>query len=248
MAGAALLAPGVELGEQRRVDRVERRPTGDRHQRLESDRFAARLDAALVVALARPAKAGLHEIMRGQRREAIREGPLAADQDPTDGRAQIVIGQPRRDAQMREGPDMAVEKADLVLARVDPAKVAAGIHQAQQKQPRFAPHAGEVDQDLEEIHFRQLAGPIRQRNHDLAPLALPLGHRVFDQRHADPMAFFHQQLVQPRRGQPLLAARPVLRAGQQRLNPRPHLRPRPAARAVPPPGGSGPPGPGTCVP
>jgi hypothetical protein len=84
VAGATLRAPSVELREQRRVDRVKRGPTGDRDQRLEPHRFAPRLDAALVVALARPAEARLHEIMRGQRREAIRERPLAADQDPAD--------------------------------------------------------------------------------------------------------------------------------------------------------------------
>ena len=49
------------------------------------------------------------------------------------------------------------------------------------------------------------------------------------------MPLGHQQLVQPRGRQPLLAARPLRRLGQQRLHPRGRPRPTPAAAAAPPP-------------
>jgi hypothetical protein len=44
---------------------------------------------------------------------------------------------------------------------------------------------------------------------------LPLGDRLLDQRDADRLALGDQQLVQPRRRQPLLAAGPVLGLLQQ---------------------------------
>ena len=49
---------------------------------------------------------------------------------------------------MREGADVDVEKADLILPLVDPAEVAARVHQPQQEEPRLAALAGEVDEDL----------------------------------------------------------------------------------------------------
>ena len=49
----------------------------------------------------------------------------------------------RRDAtQVRERADMAIEKADLVLALVDPREIAPRVHQAQQEE-RFAERAAD---------------------------------------------------------------------------------------------------------
>ena len=89
--------------------------------------------------------------------------------------------------------------------------------------------AVDVDEHLEEVDLGEIARPIRQRHEDLAALPLPLRDRVLDDRDADAVALGHQQLVQPRRRQPLLAARPLRRLGQQRLDPRGRPRPTPAA-------------------
>ena len=130
------------------------------------------------MALARPTEARLEQVVRRQRREARRQRPRAADQDPRHRRPQIVVGDARRHAaQVREGAHVAVEKADLILPLVDPAEVAAGVHQPQQEEPRLAPHAGDVDQHLEEVDLGEIARAIRQRHEDLAPLPLPLGDR-----------------------------------------------------------------------
>ncbi len=172
--------------------------------------------------------------MRGERREPRRQRARAADQDPDDGRPQIIV----RDAgghavEVRERADVSVEKADLILALVNPREVAARVHQAHQEEPRLPAGPVDVDQHLEEVDLGQIARPIRQRHEDLAALPLPLGDRVFDDGHADAVAFGQQQRVQPRGGQPLLAARPSHRVGQQRLHPLgdriPH-RPRPRRR------------------
>jgi hypothetical protein len=138
----------------------------------------------------------------------------------------IIEGDPARHAvEVRKRPDVAVEKADLILAPVDPREVAAGVHQPHQKQPRFPPGAVHVEQHLEEVDLDQVSRPIGQRDKHLATLALPLGDRRFHDGDADPMALADQQLVEPRRRQLLLAAGPSTRLGQQRLDARAHLRP-----------------------
>ncbi len=221
---------------------VQRRRARNRHQHLATNGFPARLDAAFVMAFARPTEARLDQIMRRERRKPRRQRALAAHEDPDDGRAQIVVRDPAGHArEMREGPHVAIEKTDLILALVDPREVAARVHQPHQKQPRLAARAVDIDEHLEEVDLGEIAGPIRQRHEDLATLALPLGDRLFDERDADPMALRHQQLVQARRRQLLFAARPLRRLGQQRLAPawRPH--PTPAAPAARPPTAPAPP-------
>jgi hypothetical protein len=147
--------------------------------------------------------------MRRERREPRRQGAGGPDQNPDDGGPQIVVRDAGRDApEVRKRADVAVEKADLILALVDPRKVAARVHQAHQEEPRLLPLPIDVDQHLEEVDLREIAGPIRQRHEDLAALALPFGDRVFDHGHADAVPLGDQQLVQPRGRQPLLAARP----------------------------------------
>ena len=84
------------------------------------------------------------------RGEPDREGAGAADQDPHDGGAQIIVGHPRgHAAEVHERADMTIEETDLILALVDPGEVAAGVHQPHQKQPGLAPGAFDVDQHLE---------------------------------------------------------------------------------------------------
>ena len=116
---------------------------------------------------------------------------------------------------MREGPDVSIEEAELVLALANPGEVAAGLHQPHQKEPRLAPaRAIEIDQHLEEVDVGEIPWAIRQRHRDLATLALPLGYGLFHERHADSMPLGHEQLVQPRRRQPLLARGPLDRLGE----------------------------------
>jgi hypothetical protein len=143
----------------------------------------------------------------------------AADEDPHDGRPQIVIRDAgRHPVEVRKRADVPVEKADLVLALVDPREVAARVHQPHQEEPRLAAGPVDVDQHLEEVDLGEIARPIGQGHEDLAALPLPLRDRVFHDRHAHAVPFGQQQLVQPRGRQPLLAARPAHRFGQQRLH------------------------------
>ena len=174
--------------------------------------------------------------MRGERLEPRRQRPRAADEDPDDGRPEIVVRDASRDpVEVRKGADMPVEKADLILALVDPREVAARVHQPHQEQPRLPPGPVDVDQHLEEVDFGQIARPIRQRHEDLAALPLPFRDRVFDNGHAYAMPLGHQQLVQPRGRQSLLAARPPGGVDEHRLHPLgdrvPH-RPRPRRRLL----------------
>ena len=230
---AARREPRVHPREQRLIDRLQGRRLRNRHQRLPAERFAARLHAAFVVAFAGPAEARLHQVMRRERRKPRRQRALAADEDPDDGRAEIVVRDPAGHAiEMREGPHVPIEKTDLVLALVDPGKVAAGVHQPHQKEPRLATGAVEIDEHLEEVDLGEIPGPIRQRHEHLATLALPLGDRLFDERDADPMALGDQQLVEPRGGQLLFPAGPLRRLGQQRRPPARSPRPRPVGRGA----------------
>jgi hypothetical protein len=148
--------------------------------------------------------------VRWRRGEPRRQRARAADEDPHDRRAQIVIRDAgRHGVEVRERADMSVEKADLILALVNPGKVAAGVHQAHQEEPRLAAGPVDVDQHLEEVDLGEIARPIRQRHEHLAALPLPLRDRVFDDGHAHAVPLRQQQLVQPCRGQPLLAAGPA---------------------------------------
>jgi hypothetical protein len=115
---------------------------------------------------------------------------------------------------MREGTHVPVEEADLILALVDPRKVAAGVHQPHQKHPRLTALARDVDQHLEEVDLRQVSRSVGQRHEHLATLPFPLSDGLFDQRDTDAMTFSNQQFVQPRRRELLLAARPLARFRQ----------------------------------
>ena len=82
------------------------------------------------------------------------------------------------------------------------------------KSHALRPRAIEIDQHLEEVDVGEIPWAIRQRHRDLATLALPLGYGLFHERHADSMSLGHEQLVQPRRRQPLLARGPLDRLGE----------------------------------
>jgi hypothetical protein len=72
-------------------------------------------------------------------------------------------------------------------------------------------------QDVVDGRERRAGGNRDERllgHEDLAALPLPFGDGVFDDGHADAVPLRHQQLVQPRGGQPLLAAGPLARFGE----------------------------------
>jgi hypothetical protein len=85
------VAPRIHLRQQGLVDPRERRSDRNRDERLLPHGLAARFDPALIVALAGPTETRLQQVVRGERSEARRQRARAADEDPHDRRAQIVI-------------------------------------------------------------------------------------------------------------------------------------------------------------
>jgi hypothetical protein len=124
-------------------------------------------------------------------------------------------------AEVLEGTHVPVEKAHLVLPRVEPREVATRVHQPHHEHPGFASLAGDVDEHLEEIDLRQLARLVHQRSEDLLASSLPLGHQLADHAIADGVPLRDQQLVQPRCRQLLLAAGPARSLAEQLLEARP---------------------------
>ena len=227
----------VEPGEQRPAHLGERLARRDGHEVLQPHALAARLDAALVVAGARPREAGLEEVVRRERLEARRELALRACEDARHRRAEVVVEEPlRHRAQMRERAHVPVEEADLVLAIVEPGEVAARVHQPQEEHPRLAARAPDVDEHLEEVGLGEVARPVDQRHEDLLPLPLPLGDELLDERGADVAPLGDEQAMELRRGEPLLTTRPPRRLGEEHLEARPHRlerRPPPCGRLAP---------------
>ena len=232
----------VEPREQRLVDR--RRGVGPLGIGTSACRRIA-LPRASTPPLSWPSPADRSTARTDSARRAPRSAasaPLAADEDPRDRRPQIVVRDPRRHAaEVRKGAHVAVEKADLILPLVDPGEVAARVHQPHQKEPRLRRTPATSTSTSKKSTSARSPGAIRQRHEDLPPLPLPLRDCRLHQRGADPMALGPQQLVQPRRRQPLLAARPVRRLRQQRLDPRADGRPTPAAVAAASPAAPAPP-------
>lgn len=123
-------------------------------------------------------------------------------------------------AEVLEGAHVPVEKAHLILPRVEPREVAARVNQPHHEHPGFAPLAGDVDENLEEIDLRQLAQLAHMRNEDLLAPSLPLGHQLADHAIADGAPLRDQQLVQPRCRQPLLTPGPARSLAEQLLEAR----------------------------
>lgn len=197
---------------------------------LQTHGAAARLHSALIVPRRWPREARLEHVVRRQRSEARRELALRPDEHARHRRLEIVVEQPlRHAAQVRERAHMPIEEGHLVLPRVQPREVAPRVHEPQQEHPRLAPLASGVDEHLEEVHLAEIAWPVHERHEHLLRAPLALRHQLLDQRDADAHALAHQQPVQPRRRQPLLAARRSRRAREQRLEPRLHRR-RPRRR------------------
>jgi hypothetical protein len=116
----------------------------------------------------------LEAVVRRERRKPRRQRALAADQNPDRRGAQTVICEPSGHAsEVREG--VHIEEADLVLPLIHTREVAARVHQPHQKEPPLASRTVDVDEYLEEIDLREIAGPMRQRDKHLRSLPLPLG-------------------------------------------------------------------------
>ncbi|HEX4352651.1 MAG TPA: hypothetical protein VHZ95_07055 [Polyangiales bacterium] len=158
-----------------------------------------------------------------EREKPWRELALAADEDLAHGRAKIVVHEAMRHrAEVRERADVTVEKARLVLARIEPREIALRVHEAHHEHVRFAPLAADVDEHLEEVDLGEVAGLVHQRHEHLFAPPLPLANDVFDGRIADDDSLAAQHRVQARSGQPLFAGRPMLRVLEQRFDARPH--------------------------
>jgi hypothetical protein len=100
----------IESREKRGAHRVEIVARWNGHEVLPANRFASRLDAALVVSRAGAAERRFEEIVRRKRLEARGELALGADEDLLHRRFDIVVRDALRDAsEVREGAHMAVE-------------------------------------------------------------------------------------------------------------------------------------------
>jgi hypothetical protein len=166
--------------------------------------------------------------VRGESTEARRELALGARKDLRHGGLQIVVRDPlRHGAEVSKRPHVTVEEAHLVLPLVEPGEVAARVHEPHHEKMRPAAHAGDVDQHFEEVDLGKLAGTVDERHEDLSPSPLPFRHGRLHQRLADVVAFGDEHLVEPCRGQPLLAARPSRRRLEQLSDSRPDLLPHP---------------------
>ena len=190
----------VETREQRGTHRGEVIAARDRHQMLPSDGLSPRLDAAFIVASARPAEARLEQIVRREGLEARGELPLGANENFRHCRLQIVVRDALRHAsEVLERAHVSVEKAQLILPRAEPREVAARVHQAHHEHPRFLPLAGEVDEHLEEIDLREISRRIHERHKHLAAATFPLANGLGDRGDPDLVPLADEHRVQPRR-------------------------------------------------
>ncbi|MCY4639266.1 MAG: hypothetical protein OXC94_02870 [Chloroflexi bacterium] len=183
---------------------------------------AARLHATLVMALAGPGEAGLVQVVADQRLKTLGE-PAPGELHPLHRRREVVVDDaPGHPAEVGEGPHVAVEEGDLVLAVVEPDEVAARVHQPHQELPGLAALTVHLDGDLEEVDLGLVARAVHQRHVDLGALPPPLAQVAAHQRHPDLVALLAQLAVQPRRRHTLLrrrAPRPLL---EQRVEARLH--------------------------
>jgi hypothetical protein len=160
-----------------------------------------------------------------EREKPRREFALATDEDLAHSRAKIVVHESMRHrTEVRERSDVTGEKTRLILARIQPREIALRVHQPHRQHVRLAPLARDVDENLEEVHFAEVARLVHQRHEYFFAPPLLLANDVFDGRVADDNAVDNavaaQHRVQPRRSEPLLAGRPILRVLEQRFDAR----------------------------
>jgi len=121
---------------------------------LQTDRLAPALDAPFVVALARPCKAGLKEIMRRQGRKAFGQHPLGPN-DFADGGRQIVIGNALRYAtEIGKGPHMRIQERQLIAALIEPHIIIAGVHEVHEELPGMPLLPALIDHHIKKVNLR----------------------------------------------------------------------------------------------
>jgi hypothetical protein len=129
---------------------------------LQPDRLAPALDTPFVMALTRPRKAGLEEIMRGQRGKALGQHALRPDH-LADGRGQIVVRHPLGHATERgKGPHVRIQQRQLIAAVIEPHKVIAGVHEAHEEFPGVPLLPAFCNHHIKKVHLRSLPRPIAQ--------------------------------------------------------------------------------------
>jgi hypothetical protein len=119
---------------------------------------------------------------------------------------------------VRERTHVPIEKAALVLAKVQRREVSAGVHPAHDEHPRLAPNAIQVDEHFEEVNLRKLARRVREWNEHFPALPLPFRNQFPNRGQTGSEALRHKHRVHACCRQTLLASCPFRRLAQQRLN------------------------------
>ncbi len=133
---AMLLQCGVEGSKARRV--------WHRREEVGPRVFDQRLDLALVVPLARPAKAIVEQIMAQQFGEGPRACPLAVTQNARHRDLQIVIQDRQRNAaEESKGRNMAIQECLRRLCRVGLDEAGIRVRQVEAEHVQLHPHAAD---------------------------------------------------------------------------------------------------------
>ena len=126
---------------------------------LQTDRLAPALDTPLVMAFARPRKAGFEEIMRGQRGKALGQHALRPDKR-ADGRGQMVVRHPLGPATaIGQGPHVRIQQRQLIAAVIEPPKVLAGVHEAHEDLPGVPLLPAFFNHPINKVHRGSLPRP-----------------------------------------------------------------------------------------
>src|SRR6185436_20939683 len=106
----------IEACEQLPADRREVGTCRDRYQFLPANALSPRLDTALVMARARPRKAGLEDVVRHHCLESRGQRSLRSGKHAGNSGLEIVVRGAMRDcAEVSEGANVPIEEAHLIL-------------------------------------------------------------------------------------------------------------------------------------
>ena len=163
----------------------------------------------------RPGEAGLEQVVRAERREAL--GQLALDAVDAcaarDGGAEIVVNAARRDTvEERERADVGIEERELIATPIEPDEIKAGVHQAADELPNRVEGVIELHSDFEEVDLGDLTRLVDERDEDLSGLSAEFTQTIVNGGLANRETFFNELAMEAAAGGPLLAsgARPPL--------------------------------------